>query len=387
MNDAEFAKRTPSMVLFVDSQGVALGRNGSALMRGDQMLRAYPSLGRALKDGEPGSVSDEIKFRRLRPYIEGSLHKDWKGKIQWDMGKAEDDNELAIKDAYMQYKGIPNTKISVGSANFPFSREFLTSSKKQQLVERTFVGDHDYGTPDRNTGIHVTGAFLDKRLSYGVSYAAASLDPDSTKLDFDNPVNRNDDFNEGWMFGGRIDVHPLGQVKFSQGDFDRDFKFAIGLAGFAWANDEDNNTFTDIDNNDTSAGDKPDVDNVSGVELSAAIRGAGFSLDVQQNAFVAETVDPTVTANLYQDGELEMVQTSIEGGYMVWPGKLELVAGQSAQDADAYAEVWTRSAFGINFFQHKHDIKYQLTYRQNQNKDGIEDNDVNEYFLQSQFVF
>ena len=50
-----------------------------------------------------GDTTDEIFFRRLRPYIEGSTHKDWKAKIQWDMGKAEGENEIAIKDAYFLY--------------------------------------------------------------------------------------------------------------------------------------------------------------------------------------------------------------------------------------------------------------------------------------------
>ena len=49
-----------------------------------------------------GETTDDLFFRRLRPYIEGSLHKDWNGKIQFDLGKAEGENELAIKDAYMQ---------------------------------------------------------------------------------------------------------------------------------------------------------------------------------------------------------------------------------------------------------------------------------------------
>src|ERR1041385_8724141 len=34
---SKYARLAPSMVLFVDAQGVALGRNGSALMRGDKM--------------------------------------------------------------------------------------------------------------------------------------------------------------------------------------------------------------------------------------------------------------------------------------------------------------------------------------------------------------
>ena len=50
-------------------------------------------------------------FRRLRPYIEGSVHKDWVGKFQFDLGKAEGDNEIEVKDAYLQYRGIDGLKI------------------------------------------------------------------------------------------------------------------------------------------------------------------------------------------------------------------------------------------------------------------------------------
>ncbi|MGD8802647.1 MAG: porin, partial [Gammaproteobacteria bacterium] len=181
-----------------------------------------------------GETTDDLFFRRLRPFIEGSLHKDWKGKIQFDLGKAEGENEVAIKDAYFQYKGWSNMKLSIGNANFPFSREFLTSSKKQQLVERTFVGDHNYGTPDRNTGLHLTGNSGGKKITYGASATVASIDPDNDKLDFDTPVNRNDDFNDGFMVGGRVDWHPFGYLKFSQGDFKRELKATIGVAAFSW---------------------------------------------------------------------------------------------------------------------------------------------------------
>ncbi len=54
--EASFAKMAPSLVLFVDKQGVALGRNGSALMRGDKVADAYPSLAASLKSGNTGSA-------------------------------------------------------------------------------------------------------------------------------------------------------------------------------------------------------------------------------------------------------------------------------------------------------------------------------------------
>jgi hypothetical protein len=43
------------LVLFVDARGVALGRNDSNQMRGDDLGRAYPSIGEALRSGQTSS--------------------------------------------------------------------------------------------------------------------------------------------------------------------------------------------------------------------------------------------------------------------------------------------------------------------------------------------
>lgn len=326
-----------------------------------------------------GDTTDEIFFRRLRPYIEGSTHKDWKAKIQWDMGKAEGENEIAVKDAYFQYKGMSNAKLTIGNANFPFSREFLTSSKYQQLVERTFVGDHNYGTPDRNVGIHMTGNTESKKVTWGASGTIASIDPDNKKLDFDTPVNRNDDFNDGFMIGGRVDFHPFGKLKFAQGDFSGKTKATIGVAAFSWGNDGDNNTYAPGDS-------KADVDSATGVEVSGAFRSSGFSVDAQYNTFDADTVLAGITDGIYKNGTTTLTNAAIEGGYMI-NNTIEIVAGYQTQDADGYATAWNRTSVGANWFINKHDTKVQLTYRMGENLNGVENADEDEVFLQTQFVF
>jgi hypothetical protein len=338
-------------------------------------------------DPDDGDSEDDLFFRRLRPYIKGSVHPDWYGKFQFDYGKAEDDNEMAIKDAYLAYTGFKNVKIRVGNAGFPFSREYLTSSKSQQLVERTFVGDHNYGTPDRNAGVHLTGNAMDKHLTWGFSGAVAHIDPDAKKLDFDTPVNRNKDFNEGYIVGGRVDYHPFGYLKMAQGDFDKELKATIGVAAFTWSNDDDNNTYTDANDISTSAS-KPDVDKVTGVEISGALRYMGVSVDAQYNLFNAETIDSNFTGGIYEDGETDLENWAVEGGYMLPNNMFEIVAGYQVQDADNYEEEWTRTSFGANYFVTKnHDIKLQATYRIGENIDGIEDNDADEIFVQAQYVF
>ncbi len=349
---------------------------------GDKYLKIGGRLQLQYYQSKPdgGETTDELFFRRLRPYIEGSVHKDWKAKIQFDLGKAEGENEVAIKDAYFQYKGWENMKLSVGNANFPFSREFLTSSKYQQLVERTFVGDHNYGTPDRNTGLHLTGNSGGKKITYGASATVASIDPDNKKLDFDTPVNRNDDFNDGFMVGGRVDWHPFGYLKFAQGDFKREMKATIGVAAFTWSNDEDNNSYT------PGCTTKCDVDSVTGIEVSGAFRAAGFSVDAQYNSFDAETTEVGINDGIYTNGDTTLTNASIEGGYM-FGDTIELVAGYQTQDADGYATAWNRTSVGANWFINKHDTKVQLSYRMGENLDGVENNDEDELFLQTQFVF
>ena len=73
-------------------------------------------------DARGGDTEDTTFFRRLRPYIAGTVTKNWWGKIQFDFGKSLDSDEVAIKDAFMQYKGWKNMTLTIGNSKTPFSR-------------------------------------------------------------------------------------------------------------------------------------------------------------------------------------------------------------------------------------------------------------------------
>ncbi len=327
-----------------------------------------------------GETTDDIFFRRLRANIEGSLHRDWMAKIQFDLGEADVDNEVKIKDAYFQYLGWKSMKLKIGNAKFPFSRVYLTSSKHQQLVERPFVGKHNYGTPERNVGLHLTGITGSGKVSWGTSATVASEVPDNTKLDFNTPVNqRGEDWSDGFMAGGRIDWHPFGYMRFSMGDFNRVTKATIGVAAFTWSNDDDNLSTT-------ACTTECDVKDVTGIEISGAFRGAGISIDAEYNSFNAETVEAGITDGIYKNGKTTLTNASIEGGYM-FGETIELVACYQTQNADGYATAWNRVSVGANWFINRHDTKVQFTYRTGENLDGVQNNDENEVFLQTQFVF
>ncbi len=357
------------------------------------------------KDPDGGDATDSVFFRRFRPYVEGSIHKDWKGKFQWDMGKADGSNELAVKDAYMQYKGFNNLKVTLGNTKTPFSREFLTSSKKQQLVERTFVGDHNFGSPDRMLGLKLEGHNEDKMIEYGVAFGSESIDPDNNKLDFDSPVNQNSDFNEGWVAAARVDFHPLGHLEKSQGDFKGKTKATIGVGVFTWSNDNDvqntsSSTTTTVDTTNAAcptacpvssstskSASTKDVDEATGFEVSAALRMMGLSVDVQYNSIDADTVVPGITSGIYKNGSTTLKSFAVEAGFMVVPSTLEVAAGYQSQDADGYAEEWTRTSVGLNWFIKKHDIKVQASYRMGESLKGKANKDEDEIFIQTQYVF
>ncbi|HMB55222.1 MAG TPA: porin, partial [Thermoanaerobaculia bacterium] len=131
--------------------GVEIYRDGEKYVEvGGVIQLQYDAFDPADGDGE-----DDVRFRRLRPYVEASLTDDWLGKIEVDFGQAIDGNEVAVKDAYIRWTGGDHVLVTVGNQKPPFSREFLTSSKRQQLVERTFTGDHNYGSPDRMAGVRL----------------------------------------------------------------------------------------------------------------------------------------------------------------------------------------------------------------------------------------
>ncbi len=220
---------------------------------------------------------------------------------------------------------------------------------------------------------------MEKKLTYALNVGVSAIDPDDNKLDFDTPANDKSDFNQGYTIGGRVNFHPLGHLKFSQGDFKRETKVTIGIAAFTWSNDDDNNTYTDTDS-------KHDVDSVTGLEISGAFRSAGFSIDAQYNILNSELIDQDITNGLYRNSKTKLTNFAIEGGYM-FGKKFEIVAGYEIQDADNYADTWTRTSFGANYFFHEHDFKTQVTYRIGENLDGKTDNNEDELFIQLQYVF
>ncbi|HET6279290.1 MAG TPA: porin, partial [Candidatus Polarisedimenticolia bacterium] len=259
---------------------------------------------------------DDLVFRRLRPYIAGTVTKHWMGKIEFDFGEAEGSDELQIKDAFFARSGYTNktSRLIIGNDKTVFSREFLNSSAALSVVERGFTGDHNFGVPDRALGVKWESQVRDGKVAYAANIGAQQHDPAINRMDFDSPLNNAADWNEGAVVAARVDFHPLGYFKMSQGDFEREAsRVAFGLSAFGWKNDDDNNIYTDPATGLTTNTTKVDLDQAAGGEASFAYRGRGVTLDAVYQVVSADTVDGTFTGGLYRDGSTDLDKVELIG--------------------------------------------------------------------------
>lgn len=334
-------------------------------------------------DTSGADSTDDLFLRRMRVYVEGTLTEDIMGIWQVDFGSNGEDAET--KDAYIAYSGYDFGEIVVGNQYVPFSRENLTSSKRQQLVERTLAGDHNFGVPDRQIGLLVHGG--SDIVTWAIGGFKAGIDGSTSKIDFESPVSQPDDdenFYVGNLVGARLDFTPFGKFKYAQGAFGSDLKVGIAVNAYSWSNDDDA-----PDPDGDAIGDE--YDEVTGYGIDAALRLGYFSADAAYQIFQAETVDGAVSDGLIEDGEAEFDTWLLKAGYMVIPNKLETVVSYSGLDADAFAEEDTRLAFGLNWFINQHDDKIQLAYEIGSDviaPDGetVVGDDQNVLFLQFQHV-
>jgi phosphate-selective porin OprO and OprP len=354
--------------------------DGYKISDGDKFLEvgARMQLLYSVDDPADGPKTDDLYFSHLRVRVEGSSHPDWMGKVEWNFGGTDTDNDISLQESWMQYSGWKNLKLRIGNSAFPFSRDLVTSYYKQQLANRTFVGDVKYGTPAKNTGFHLYGNNDRKSVTWRASATIALIKPDNSKLHFGTPVNKpsSGGYNEGFMVGGRVDYHPFGYLPFAQGDFTGKTKATIGLGAYNWNNDGDVAT----------TGTAADVDSVNAFEISGAFRSHGFSVDLQYNTFDVETVQPGVTDGIYKNGQTILTNAAIEGGYMI-RNSVEIVACYQLQDADGYSTQWTRTTLGVNWYINGLDTKMLFNYRMGENLDGVPGNDENQVFVQGQFLF
>ncbi|MGZ8144177.1 MAG: porin, partial [Methylosarcina sp.] len=103
-----------------------------------------------LEDGDHVEANDGTEIRRGRMRFEGVFFKDWLMRTEADFA----DDNVRVKDAFIQYTGIKDLNITVGQQKQNFSRELQESSNDMMFTERSLMNILNAPTVDRAIGLN-----------------------------------------------------------------------------------------------------------------------------------------------------------------------------------------------------------------------------------------
>jgi hypothetical protein len=335
-----------------------------------------------------GHASDRVFFRRLFLGARFVLSDDWSGTVLVDFAPAAEGEHPVVRDAYLRYSGWSDRglTLTIGNQKVAYSQSVLGSSRSRSVVERPFTGERAYGAPGRALAVLVDGRHHDNHLQWSTSIASVLHSPNARELRLDGLADADDTWNEGVMATGRVEWHPRGAVAREQGDFVRGpFRVMTAAAAYAWTNDGDRNTVTE--NGASTSTTRADLDSARAFEVSTGVRGHGLSLDAAWSRTSGSTIDHGFTGGLYVQGRAVMHQFGAEGGYMIVPGRLEIIAAFDTLATDARDAVTYRPSVGAAWYLDGHRLKLSAQHRETKNLLGIRDARTHATYAQMQFAF
>lgn len=254
-----------------------------------------------------------------------------------------------LEDYYIDWAPADYFNVKLGQFKVPFLMQELTSSGKQQFVDRALSsGFFNLG---RDIGVDFHGDVLNDHLRYDVFF----MNGDGV-----NTINRN----QGLMVGTRFEVPILGEYKTSESDTDDSQEHNLGL-GVAYAFNEAAAAVNNI-----GAGIK-----ASHATLDLGWKYQGWSL--QTAGMLQRTHEGANLTNFGYNAQL---------GYFLIPKKFEIAARAGTTIFSNATSNQHEYALGLNYFIVGHGIKFQTDYAVLLNNRGQNLND-HRFRTQMQLIF
>jgi hypothetical protein len=346
-----------------------------------------------------GPATEQLFFRRLRPSILGGMG-DWQGIIELDFGAGQNGTSYSttVRWVNFQYTGFYQAHATFGSFKPWFSRELLTLGPHLQTIERSPVGDTNYGNPDYMIGFAWDQMLPNRKLLYYASVGLEDHQQSVTQMQMRSPANAASGANQGVLVTGRLDYYLFGempydprplhtppQVAYNRGDFHTDAWRAIVSTGlYGWWNDNNSNPYT-VNGASTSTT-NADLERAFGVEVSGGVRGFGLSADVEYQHIRGDLVVGNFTGGLYVNGRTNMDKFSVTGGYML-PGDVEVVGAWAVVGATGFERPLTETKVGVNWYVMKYAVRFSATQSFINNNNGTPGYNVSVTRADAQFVW
>jgi phosphate-selective porin OprO/OprP len=163
----------------------------------DNFVARNPVTG--LPNGTHHEANDGTEFRRARIDFNGTFYKDWSFKTVADFA----DDNVRMKDVFIQYSGLEYANIFAGQMKQNFSRELQESSNDMMFTERSLMNVLNAPVVDRAIGLN----FESKAPKHWMAEAGIfgnSITPARTTGT--EVANAGD---EGWAVNGRATYAPI----------------------------------------------------------------------------------------------------------------------------------------------------------------------------------
>lgn len=316
-------------------------------------------------DPETGDGVGSFRIRRMKTSFEGLAFGVWKYKIQanWvgnnvvtgisqsSTGQVSQSRFRGpvLEDAYVEYVALPYVTPWIGQGKTFFGRQELTSSGKQQLIDRSIVSERF--APGRDQGIGLTGATEAKTFEYNLGVYNG------------NGINQSANDNEDYLTVGRLVWTPFGEYKLEESslDYPASPRLALGVSGLQ-------NTLG------TGTGER-DITRL-GAEFAFKVNGLNMV-----GEYFTEEADPVTGAQVDTDGFYYQLGYLFPNRIFEIAGRYAVISPDVAVDSD---QIETR--FGINaYLSRSHDYKLQADY--GQIEDELRNTEDREARVQLQLAF
>ncbi len=305
---------------------------------------------------EQGDDVGSFRIRRAKTKFEGWAYTK---NLTYEMQLNFADSANPLEDAVINYdlsKGKKTFQLKSGQFKVPFGRQELTSSGSQQFVDRALVTNRF--ARGRDIGVQFWGLPAGGKVDWRVGVFNGN----------GRTVSRND--NDSYQLNARLTFQPLGDVKYSEGDFESSNKPLFAIAAEYESNERPV----------AAAGSTPahSVDReIVGGDFVFKYKGFSFF-----TAYHDSTNDRDNNVSDFDDGGFVA-----QLGYFVIPQKFELAARLAEIDPNNDRDDDEQEERGVAFgyFFNKHSHKIQADYRQLENKATGVTND--ELRLQYQIIF
>jgi len=306
----------------------------------------------------PGEGIGTFRVRRAKTQFSGWF---WKKEFSYELqiGWAGSDSTggssvfSGLEDAVLVWDASHNGtfQLKIGQYKVPFGRQELTSSERQQFLDRSILSGEF--THSRDVGVSVEGVLASGKLEYRAGIFNG------------NGRNKAVNDNNKYQYDARVTFQPWGDVKYSESDFESKDKPLLAVAAEFEDNDLRGSTNVNDYRNTILGGD-------------VVFKYKGVSL---YGEYFSRKRTPEIGLDFHSDGY------QVQAGYFLKRDTWELAFRYAWWDPSDQSSNDDQTEIGgaLNYYLLKHRFKIGGDFRRTEDK--VQDRQDKELRLQAQFVF